>query len=119
MAYRRWYTSYFNTEIGRIGFGQNRNAFCKLLWKLWSPTWRFTEEEYQRTALSFGNPDFVVTVIHEYRHRYANAQAIPHLPSWKPAWSDSLPSWPQQWSCPAVWMGLSHPHRLMIIETGS
>lgn len=77
VAYRRWYTIYFNTEIGRMGFEQNRNAFCKLLWKLWSPTWRFTEEEYQRTALSFENPDFAATVIQEYRHRYANAPGDP------------------------------------------
>lgn len=62
VAYARWYQSYFNTEIGRIGFEHNRNTFCKLHWKLWSPTWRFTEEEYQQTELSFENPDFVNTV---------------------------------------------------------
>ncbi len=76
-AYARWYQSYFNTEIGRLGLEQTRKDFCKLLWKLWSPTWRFTEEEYQRTALSFENPDFVATVIQEYRHRYANAPGDP------------------------------------------
>jgi pimeloyl-ACP methyl ester carboxylesterase len=77
VAYAHWYQSYFNTEIGRIALEQNRNAFCKLLWTFWSPTWRFTEKEYQRTALSFENPDFVATAIHSYRHRYANAQGDP------------------------------------------
>jgi pimeloyl-ACP methyl ester carboxylesterase len=77
VAHARWYTFYFNTQIGRVGFEQNRNAFCKLLWQLWSPTWSFTEEEYQQTARSFENPDFVATVIQEYRHRYANAPDDP------------------------------------------
>ncbi len=76
-AHRRWYASYFNTEVGRIGLEKNRDAFCKLLWQLWSPTWHFTEDEYQRTTVSFQNPDFVATVIQEYRHRYGNAPGDP------------------------------------------
>jgi len=76
-VYRRWYTLYFDTEMGPPGLEQNRKEFCKLLWQLWSPTWQFSEAEYQRTALSFDNPDFVATVIHQYRHRYGNAQGDP------------------------------------------
>ena len=77
VAYRRWYTSYFNTELGKLELEQNRSQFCEFLWKLWSPTWNFFEKEYQRTALSFQNPDFVATVIQEYRHSYANAPGDP------------------------------------------
>ena len=76
-AYRRWYALYFNTEMGRAGLEQNRKEFCKLLWRLWSPTWHFSEAEYETTALSFENPDFVHTVIHQYRHRYGNEQGDP------------------------------------------
>ncbi len=76
-VHRRWYAIYFNTELGRLGLEQNRNPFCELLWRLWSPTWHFTEEEYQQTAQSFQNPDFVATAIQEYRHRYANAPGDP------------------------------------------
>jgi pimeloyl-ACP methyl ester carboxylesterase len=68
-----WYQWYFQTERGRAGLDQNRNEFCKLLWKLWSPTWRFPDVAFARTARSFENQDFVSTVIHSYRHRYANA----------------------------------------------
>ncbi len=70
---RIWYQWYFNTERGRAGLKANRRSLCKLLWQEWSPTWRFTDETYNRTAPSFDNPDFVDCVIHSYRHRLGNA----------------------------------------------
>ncbi|MGE0827452.1 MAG: alpha/beta fold hydrolase [Candidatus Binatia bacterium] len=69
--YRFWYQYYFHSERGRAGLTQYRHAFCKLLWRLWSPTWNFQEATYEQTAPSFENPDFVDVVIHSYRHRYA------------------------------------------------
>jgi pimeloyl-ACP methyl ester carboxylesterase len=68
-----WYQWYFNTERGRAGLAANRRALCKFLWATWSPGWHFTDEEYNRTAPSFDNPDFVDVVIHSYRHRIGNA----------------------------------------------
>jgi len=68
-----WYQWYFNTERGRAGLAANRRSFCRLLWQLWSPTWHFSDEMYNRTAASFDNPDFVDVVIHSYRHRNGNA----------------------------------------------
>ena len=68
-----WYQWYFNTERGRAGLAANRRALCKFLWQTWSPGWYFTDEEYNRTAPSFDNPDFVDVVIHSYRHRIGNA----------------------------------------------
>jgi len=68
--YRFWYQYYFHSERGRAGLSENRREFCKLLWRLWSPTWKFTDEEFNQTAVSFDNPDFVDVVIHSYRHRY-------------------------------------------------
>jgi pimeloyl-ACP methyl ester carboxylesterase len=72
-ARRLWYQWYFNTEAGRDGLEQNRRALCELLWREWSPTWRFSAEMYSLTAASFDNPDFVDCVIHSYRHRNFNA----------------------------------------------
>jgi pimeloyl-ACP methyl ester carboxylesterase len=69
--HRYWYQYYFHSERGRAGLAQNRHALGKLLWKLWSPNWRFDDATYDRTAASFDNPDFVEVVIHSYRHRYA------------------------------------------------
>jgi pimeloyl-ACP methyl ester carboxylesterase len=74
-----WYQWYFNTERGRAGLAQNRRALCKLLWQQWSPTWKFTDAEYDRTAPSFDNPDFVDCVIHSYRHRNLNAKGDPRF----------------------------------------
>ena len=68
--FRYWYQYYFHGERGRAGLDQNRHEFCKLLWRLWSPNWRFDDATYDRTAASFKNPDFVEVVIHSYRHRY-------------------------------------------------
>lgn len=70
---RIWYQYYFNTERGRAGLKTSRRALCRFLWQTWSPNWHFTEETYNRTAVSFDNPDFVDVVIHSYRHRIGNA----------------------------------------------
>jgi pimeloyl-ACP methyl ester carboxylesterase len=74
-----WYQWYFNTERGRLGLAANRRPLCKLLWQLWSPTWHFTDETFNRTAPSFDNPDFVDCVIHSYRHRNLGAAGEPRF----------------------------------------
>lgn len=77
--HRYWYQWYFNTERGRAGLRENRRDLCRLLWRLWSPNWRFDEAAFEATAISFDNPDFVDVTIHSYRHRYANAVGDPAL----------------------------------------
>ncbi|GAB6190886.1 alpha/beta fold hydrolase [Desulfocastanea catecholica] len=77
--YRLWYQYYFHSERGRAGLTQHRQDFCRLLWRLWSPGWNFSEETYQRTAASFHNPDFIDVVIHSYRHRFALVPGDPAL----------------------------------------
>lgn len=78
-VHAEWYQSYFNMPQGRMGLEQGRVELCRYLWRLWSPTWGFSEEEYARTAASFENPDFVETVLHSYRHRHGNAAGDPAL----------------------------------------
>jgi pimeloyl-ACP methyl ester carboxylesterase len=77
--HRLWYQYYFHTERGRAGLAQHRFELCRLLWRLWSPTWRFTDQTYAETAASFDNPDFVEVVIQSYRHRYGYAPGDPLL----------------------------------------
>jgi len=36
---RLWYQYYFHSERGRAGLERDRRALCRLLWRLWSPTW--------------------------------------------------------------------------------
>jgi pimeloyl-ACP methyl ester carboxylesterase len=76
---RLWYQYYFHTERGRAGLQANRYEFCKLLWHLWSPNWKFDEATYAKSAASFDNPDFVAIVIHSYRHRFGYAPGDPAL----------------------------------------
>jgi pimeloyl-ACP methyl ester carboxylesterase len=68
-----WYQWYFNTERGRAGLAANRRDICRLLWRDWSPSYQFDDATFERTAVSFDNPDFVDIVIHSYRHRHRNA----------------------------------------------
>jgi pimeloyl-ACP methyl ester carboxylesterase len=68
-----WYQYYFATERGRRGYAENRHEFNKLIWQLASPKWDFDDATYDRTAASFGNPDHVDIVIHNYRWRLALA----------------------------------------------
>lgn len=65
-----WYQYYFHSERGREGLCRDRRGIARLLWRTWSPTWRFDDATFERTAAAFDNPDFVDVVIHSYRHRY-------------------------------------------------
>ncbi len=67
---RYWYQYYFHNERGRVGLEQKRYEFCKFLWQIWSPHWKFEKQTYNQTADSFNNSDFVEVVVHSYRHRY-------------------------------------------------
>ena len=72
-----WYQYYFHSERGRAGLEKDRRAVTRLLWRQWSPTWRFSQEEFERSAAAFDNPDFVEVVIQSYRHRFALAAGDP------------------------------------------
>jgi pimeloyl-ACP methyl ester carboxylesterase len=77
--HRYWYQFYFHSERGRRGLAAHRRAFCRLLWQLWSPTWRFAPATFEATASSFDSHDFVEVVIHSYRHRYGLVEGDPTL----------------------------------------
>ena len=77
--YRLWYQYYFHGERGRAGLAANRRELCRLLWSLWSPEWKFTDADFDRSAPAFDNPDFVDVVIHSYRHRFALVAGDPAL----------------------------------------
>jgi pimeloyl-ACP methyl ester carboxylesterase len=77
--HRYWYQYYFHGERGREGLARNRRELCRLLWRLWSPKWRFDDPAFDRTAAAFDNPDFVEVVIHSYRHRFGLVAGDPAL----------------------------------------
>ena len=72
-----WYQYYFATERGRAGYAQYRRDFSKLIWQIASPKWDFDDATFDRTAISFDNPDHVAVVIHNYSWRLGLAAGEP------------------------------------------
>ncbi|GAC1408203.1 MAG: alpha/beta hydrolase [Candidatus Velthaea sp.] len=68
-----WYQWYFATPRGERALREERHAFCRDLWRTWSPGWNVSAAEYDATAASFENPDFVEVVLHSYRQRWGFA----------------------------------------------
>jgi pimeloyl-ACP methyl ester carboxylesterase len=77
--HRFWYQYYFHTERGRAGLEQNRRALCRYIWQIWSPDWAFDDATYEKSAVSFDNPDFAAVTIQSYRHRFGYAAGDPAL----------------------------------------
>jgi pimeloyl-ACP methyl ester carboxylesterase len=69
-----WYQYYFATERGRDGYQANTRDFARLIWQTASPEWKFDDATFERSAASFGNPDHVAIVIHNYRWRLGLAE---------------------------------------------
>ena len=74
-----WYQFYFATERGRAGYATYTDDFAKLIWHLASPTWKFDDATFARTAAAFDNPDHVDIVIHNYRWRLGLADGEPRF----------------------------------------
>jgi pimeloyl-ACP methyl ester carboxylesterase len=72
-----WYQYYFQLERGRAGLAANRREIARILWRQWSPNWRFDDATLERTVAAHDNPDYVDVVIHSYRHRFGLADGDP------------------------------------------
>lgn len=68
-----WYKWYFCTDVGRDSFATDPKAFCRKLWRSWSPTWDFDDACFEEAATAFENPDFLEVVMHFYRHTSGEA----------------------------------------------
>ena len=56
--HRFWYQYYFHSERGRAGLTANRRALCRLLWRLWSPTWAFDDAMFASQCRRLRQPGF-------------------------------------------------------------
>ena len=72
-----WYQWFFCTGRGRDALEADAAGFCRELWRTWSPGWDFPDAEYEATARSFDNPDFVEVVMHSYRYRWGYEKPDP------------------------------------------
>ncbi|MBB4918997.1 alpha/beta fold hydrolase [Streptosporangium saharense] len=73
--YAWWYQYYFATERGRTAMRDRtkRRELTRLVWETVSPTWKFDDATFERTAAAFDNPDYAAIVIHNYRWRLSLA----------------------------------------------
>lgn len=76
-ARQYWYHWFFATDRGRAAVESGRRSLCRFLWETWSPSWRFTQQEFETTAASWDNPDWAAVTIHSYRHRWGNSAGDP------------------------------------------
>jgi pimeloyl-ACP methyl ester carboxylesterase len=74
-----WYRWFLNTPMGERGLLQSREGLARECWKNWSPKAKFSDSEFEATAVSFNNPDWIATTLHCYRDWYENAPRDPAL----------------------------------------
>lgn len=63
-----WYQFVLNTDLGAALLSADSRGLCRYLWEAWSPTWSFSDREFEAAAISFENPDFIEIVLHAYRY---------------------------------------------------
>ena len=66
-----WYQNVLQNEMGEGLLYGDRRGFARYLWQTWSPSWTFSNETFEATAVSFDNPDFVQVVLNAYRWQTA------------------------------------------------
>lgn len=71
-----WYEFYFATPRGAKALADpvHRVELARYVWGLVSPTWRFDEATFRRTAAAFANRDHAAVVLHNYRWRLGLAR---------------------------------------------
>jgi pimeloyl-ACP methyl ester carboxylesterase len=74
-----WYPWYFATPPGHRALADEPRRLCRYLWRQWSPSWDFTEEEFEATARAWSNPDWARVTAHSYAQRWGAAGGDPGL----------------------------------------
>ena len=72
-----WYQWYFQTAQGEKGLRENAHDLCELIWRVWSPTWKFSRREFEEAAMYWTNPQFATIVLDSYRNRWGNSLGKP------------------------------------------
>jgi pimeloyl-ACP methyl ester carboxylesterase len=67
---RWWYQWFMTTEKGAEAVRRDSKGFARIQWDTWSPPGWFDETEFDATARSFENGDWVAITLHGYRSRW-------------------------------------------------
>jgi pimeloyl-ACP methyl ester carboxylesterase len=65
-----WYQWLMCFEDGTRAVAADPIGFARIQWDTWSPTGWFDEAEFDATARSFANPDWVAITLNAYRSRF-------------------------------------------------
>jgi pimeloyl-ACP methyl ester carboxylesterase len=55
----------------------DRRAFTRHIWNEWFVAYKPDDAEFERTAISFDNPDWAAITLHSYRSRWGHAEGDP------------------------------------------
>jgi len=72
-----WYQWFMTTEGGANKVRKDPIGFARIQWETWSPNGWFEAAEFDRTAKSFENPDWVSITLHGYRSRWQQERVDP------------------------------------------
>ena len=81
LSYRQtqnyWYHWLLATPRGERAVRDDRRAFTRHIWNEWFVAYKPDTAEFERTAVSFDNPDWADVVLHSYRVRWGHAAPDP------------------------------------------
>jgi pimeloyl-ACP methyl ester carboxylesterase len=69
-ARRFWYQWFMTLDQGAEAVRADPKGFARIQWDTWSPAGWFDDAEFEATAQSFANPDWVDITLHGYRSRW-------------------------------------------------
>ena len=76
-ARRGWYQWFMATDAGAAAVRRDPRGFARIQWETWSPEGWFDGPEFDQTAASFDNPDWVEVTLNAYRSRWREEPADP------------------------------------------
>ena len=81
LSYRQtqnyWYHWFMATARGERHVRDDRRAFTRHIWNEWFVAYKPDADEFERTAVSFDNPDWADITLHSYRSRWGHAALDP------------------------------------------
>jgi pimeloyl-ACP methyl ester carboxylesterase len=81
LSYRQtqnyWYHWLMATPRGERLIREDRRAFTRHMWNEWFVAYKPDDAEFERTAVSFDNPDWADITLHSYRSRWGHAAGDP------------------------------------------
>ena len=81
LSYRQtqnyWYHWLMATTRGERLVRGDRRAFTRHIWNEWFVAYKPDDAEFERTAISFDNPDWADITLHSYRSRWGHADGDP------------------------------------------